>query len=103
MSKRLEMIEAMIAKGSTDPFHHYARAMEFRALERKDDALAAFSDVRARFPDYVPSYLMAAQLAIDLGRAELAREWLAAGMAAASRASDAHAMDEMQSLLDSIG
>ena len=30
MSDRLALIEQMIAKGSTDPFHFYARAMELR-------------------------------------------------------------------------
>jgi predicted Zn-dependent protease len=102
MSKRLEMIEAMLAKGTTDPFHHYARAMELRSLERKDDALAAFADVRAKFPDYVPSYHMAAQVAIELGRNDVAREWLAAGLAAAERARDAHAKSEMTALLESL-
>mgnify|MGYP000424530199 CR=1 FL=1 len=37
MSDRLKMIEAMIAKGSEDPFHHYARAMELRSLARSKD------------------------------------------------------------------
>jgi hypothetical protein len=102
MSKRLEMIETIIAKGSTDPFHHYARAMELRSLERKDDALAAFAEVRTRFPDYVPCYLMAGQLAIELARNDVAREWLTAGLEAASRARDAHAKSELEALLDSL-
>ena len=34
MSKRLDMFDTMIAKGSQDPFVHYARAMELRSLER---------------------------------------------------------------------
>ena len=32
MSKRLDMFDTMIAKGSQDPFVHYARAMELRSL-----------------------------------------------------------------------
>ena len=59
MSKRLEMLEQVLAKGSTDPFHHYAHAMELRSVGRKDDALAAFGKVAERFADYVPTYLMA--------------------------------------------
>ena len=68
MSKRLEAIEKMIAAGSQDPFHHYARAMELRSLDRKAEALTAFGGVSERFPKYVPSYLMAAQLAAELGQ-----------------------------------
>ena len=59
------MIEKMIAAGSKDPFHWYARAMELRTLGRLPDTLTAFADVRERFADYVPAYLMAAQVAID--------------------------------------
>ena len=66
MSKRLETIEKVIAAGSKDPFHHYARAMELRSLERVTDALAAFDQVSSDFPAYVPTYLMAAQIALEL-------------------------------------
>ena len=41
MSKRLEMIEKMIAAGSADPFVFYGRAMELKSLGRLDDALEA--------------------------------------------------------------
>ena len=68
MSKRLDMFDTMIAKGSKDPFVHYARAMELRSLERFDDALAAYQQVMQAFPDYVPTYLMAGQVAEQLGR-----------------------------------
>ncbi|MCA9616729.1 MAG: hypothetical protein KC586_28415, partial [Myxococcales bacterium] len=61
-SKRLALFDQMIAKGSEDPFVHYARAMELRSLGRKEDALEAFDGVAARFPTYVPTYLMAAQV-----------------------------------------
>ena len=45
MSKRLQMLDALIEKGSEDAFHHYARAMELRSLERLDEALAAFGTI----------------------------------------------------------
>ena len=68
MSSRLEMIEKMLAAGSTEAFHWYARAMELRSLDRLEDALGAYADVREKFPDYVPTYLMAAQVAQELER-----------------------------------
>ena len=99
MSKRLEMFDTMIAKGSQDPFVHYARAMELRSLERFDHALAAYQKVMQAFPDYVPTYLMAGQGAEQLGRAADARAALVAGIAAAQRTGDGHALGELRGLL----
>ena len=62
MSKRLEVIERTLQAGSKDPFVWYARAMELRSLGRLEDAAQAFTEVAEKFPDYVPTYLMAAQV-----------------------------------------
>lgn len=102
MSARLEKLETLIAKGATDPFVHYARAMELRSLKRHDEALAAFGEIRVRFPTYVPSYLMCGQLASELGRIELAREVLNAGIEAARKAGDDHTLSELTTTLASL-
>lgn len=95
MSKRLEVIELMIAKGSKDPFHHYARAMELRSLDRRDDALRAFEDVVSSFPAYVPTYLMAAQVALEIGDVAKARQHADTGIERARAAGDGHALSEL--------
>ena len=102
MSARLEMLEKLVAT-STDPFHHYARAMELRSLDRLEDALVAYADVRARFPDYVPTYLMAAQVAQELDRDDDAREWATAGVAKTEAAGDGKAAHELGQLLTLLG
>jgi tetratricopeptide (TPR) repeat protein len=99
---RLALIESMLAKGSTDPFHWYARAMELRSLERLEDALLAFGDVRDRSPDYVPTYLMAAQVAQELERTDEARAWCERGLERARAKGDAHAARELGQLLDML-
>lgn len=99
---RLAMIERLIAGGSADPFHWYARAMELRSLGRLEDALAAFADVRDRFADYVPTYLMAAQVAQELDRADEARAWCEQGLEQARAKGDAHAARELSQLLDML-
>lgn len=103
MSKRLLMLEQMIEKGSTDPFHHYAHAMELRSLGRGQDALVAFARVRDRFTDYVPTYLMAGQLAIELGDEAGARMWLSTGIQKAQATGNDHALSELQSALKTLG
>ncbi len=103
MSKRLEMLEKVIAAGSTDPFAWYGRAMELRTLGRLEDALARFAEVRDRFPAYVPTYLMAGQVATELGRLDDARTWLRRGLAVAREAGDGHTVSEIEAALGEIG
>ena len=103
MSKRLEMIELVIAKKPDDPFGHYARAMELRSLARNDDALAAYGETATKFPDYVPTYLMAAQLASEMGRTADARTWAERGIERARAKRDDHALSELSSFLGTLG
>lgn len=102
MSKRLETIERMIANRPEDPFGWYAKAMELRSLGRPEESLAAFAEVERRFPGYVPTYLMAAQLAAVLGRRDEARAWAERGLVQARTKGDAHALSELQSFLGSL-
>ena len=100
--KRLRMLEKMIAGGSRDPFVRYARALELRGLGELDQALSALSEVRDLHPEYVPTFLMAGQIAIDLAKNAAARDWLQAGVALAARVGDEHARSELQSALDGL-
>jgi plasmid replication initiation protein len=102
MNKRLELFDKLIANGTSDPFHFYARAMELRSLERKAEALEAFVDLTKRFADYVPSYLMAAQLAQEAGDSGKARALASAGIEAAHKAGDEHAASELTALRDTL-
>jgi len=103
MSKRLAFLEKSAADGSKDPFVWYALAMEYRTLERPDDAVATFTKLRASNPDYVPAYLMCGQVLIAQGKKDDAREWLEAGIAAARKKGDGHAAGELQDALSTLG
>lgn len=102
MNKRLERLEMLIARGTTDPFVRYARALELRGQGELEPALAALEEVRALHPDYVPTFLMAGQIAVDLERQEQARQWLQQGIIVAKAARDEHARSELQSALDAL-
>ena len=100
--KRLVLLETMIAKGSEDPFVHYAHAMEHRSLGELDRALELFGAVAERFAGYVPTYLMAAQVAEKLERSDDARGWCERGLAQARAGGDGHAEGELQAFLDEL-
>lgn len=99
--QRLAMFDQMIAKGSEDPFVHYGRAMELRSLERLEDALEAFGELRERFPGYVPTYLMAGQVCEELDRVDDARTWYDQGLEV-SAGKDPHAHSELQMARDAL-
>jgi hypothetical protein len=96
------MFDKLIAKGTTDPFVYYGRAMELRGLGRGDEALAAFAVMRESFTSYVPQYLMAGQLAAELGQLTLAREVMEQGQRQAEQSGDSHAHAELTSALTSL-
>ena len=102
MNKRLEMLDKMIEQGSKDPFVRYARALELRSLGELERALAALDEVRALHPEYVPTFLMAGQIAAQLGQVERARELYAQGIEVARAARDEHARSELQAALDGL-
>lgn len=102
MSARLAMFDKLIAKGTSDPFVYYGRAMELRGLGRGAEALDAFAAMRESFPTYVPQYLMAGQLAAELGQVAAARAVMEQGILQAEQAGDSHAHSELTSALSSL-
>lgn len=102
MSKRLAFLEKITQEGSTDPFAWYGLALEYRNLERWDDAVRTFESLRDRVPDYVPMYLMAAQLFQGRGDTEKARAWADEGIAQAKKKGDSHALSELEQLVTTL-
>ena len=102
MSKRLLMLEGMVAKGSTDPFAWYALALEYSNAARLDDAVNTFTKLRELSPTYVPMYLMCGQVLVKAGRKAEGREWLEAGITTARAAGNTHALSELQSALGEL-
>lgn len=102
MSKRLAYLEKVTREGSKDPFVWYGLAMEYRSLKRSDESLQTFTALRALDPDYVPMYLMCAQLLIELERKDEARDWIEAGITAAKKKMDGHAQSELEDALANL-
>ncbi len=103
MSKRLELLQKMIASGSTDPFARYALAMELKSLGRLAESLAAFDELQKLDPAYVPQYLMAGNVAEALGDKDGARKWYGEGIVRARAKGDTHTQSEIQTALDALG
>jgi predicted Zn-dependent protease len=102
-SKRLEFLQKLTGSGSTDPFAWYGLAMEYRSLERHDEALATFEALRRSNPEYVAMYLMCGQMLEKMGRPADARAWFSSGIEAARKKGDEHSVSELEAALGALG
>jgi len=99
---RRETLEEFVRANPNDAFARYGLAVE--CAKSGDDTMAQdnFRQLLADHPDYVAGYFQFGQLLIRLGATAEARQVLSAGIAAADRAGNSHARDEMQSLLAAL-
>ena len=99
---RRQMLEDFVSKKPDDAFSRYGLAME---CMNSGDPTAADQHFRALLhsnAEYVPAYLMYAQLLVRESRPEEARAILSAGITAADKKGDQHARSEMETLLSDI-
>ena len=99
---RRQMLEEFVSKKPDDAFSLYGLAME---CMNSGDTAAADTHFRAlleRNADYIPAYLMYAQLLARESRTGEARQILSTGIAAAAKKGDQHARSEMEALLNDL-
>ena len=103
MSRRLEYLEKLAEGGKLDAFARYALAMEYRSAGRTPEALQVFSELREQDAGYLPMYLMAGQLLLEMGAPDQARSWLEQGLSLARTQGDAKAASEIEGALADCG
>ena len=96
---RRQMLEEFVATKPEDAFSRYGLAME--CMNSGDPAAADthFRVLLERNADYVPAYLMYAQLLARESRTTEAKQILSNGIAAAAKKGDQHARSELEALL----
>jgi thioredoxin-like negative regulator of GroEL len=99
---RRQMLEEFVARQPDDAFSRYGLAMECMNSGDPRSADEHFRALLQRNGEYVPAYLMYAQLLVRESRSEEARAVLSSGIAAAEKKGDQHARSEMEGLLSEI-
>ena len=99
---RIASFRSFIAKSPTDPFPRYGLAMELKGNGELAEAWAAFEELLGKFPDYVPTYLMAGGTLVALGRKDEAAEIYRRGIEVATRKGDQHARRELEAALSEV-
>jgi Tfp pilus assembly protein PilF len=101
-SPRLKQILAWLAESPEDSELRYALAMEYRSLGDDDRTAESLRSLITDRPEYIASYLMLAQTFVKLIRDDEAKDVLRAGITAAKKAGNEHAMGEMMVMLESL-
>jgi predicted Zn-dependent protease len=99
---KLAALTEILELDPTNAFARYGLAMEHAVRGNPEAALAEFSTLIAHSPDYVPAYQMSAQTLAKLGRTAVALERLHAGIAAANRTGNQHALAEMEAMREEL-
>ncbi len=100
--QRIETFRAFVARSPDDAFARYSLAMALRSGGQAAEAVREFAELRRRKPEYVPAYLMLGQTLEALGREGEAAQAYEDGIAAATRANDNHARDELGQALAAV-
>jgi predicted Zn-dependent protease len=100
--QRLEAFRKFAQARPEDPFTRYALAMHLRSMDRLAEAAEAFTELTARSPDYIPTWLMLGQTLEAAGKDGEAAKAYEDGMAAATRRNDLHARGELDAALAAL-
>jgi predicted Zn-dependent protease len=100
--QRIQAFRAFVGKNPDDAFARYSLAMALRSSGLAAEAATEFEELRRRKPEYVPAYLMLGQTLEALGRDGDAVKAYEDGIAAATRANDMHARNELGQALETV-
>jgi Tfp pilus assembly protein PilF len=96
------LLEEFVAKEPNDSFSRYGLALECMNSGDTTAADAHFRQLLERNADYVPAYLMYAQMLVRESRTDEAKQVLNSGITMASQKGNAHAKSEMESLFSEL-
>ncbi len=100
---RIAALNEILTENPSDAFARYGLAMEYSKQGDLDRALAEFSILLEKNPDYTAGYFMAAQTLARAQRIQDARKMLIDGITSARRTGNLHAQSEMEAMLTDLG
>jgi tetratricopeptide (TPR) repeat protein len=102
MSTRADQLRKMLEKTPGDAFLLYGLALEHKKAGEIDDALALLAQTTAADPNYAYAYFQRGQIFESQEKIDDAKAAYRDGVAAATRAGDAHGQSEIQGALESL-
>lgn len=96
---RLEQLLAFLAQDPTDPFVHYALALEYQRQGQPETAAQYFAGLVRNHPNYLATYYHYGKLLQAQGQTESAIDLFRAGIEVATEARDRNALRELNEAL----
>jgi predicted Zn-dependent protease len=100
---RVAMLNEILEQSPDDAFARYGLALEYSNSGQIDQALDQFARLLSKHPEYTAGYFMAAQTLAKAERVDEAKKMLGDGIASAKRTGNAHALSEMEAMLETLG
>lgn len=102
MNERIEKLKEFLNASPEDNFVQHALALEFIKLGDDNAARNLFENILIKSPNYIGTYYHLAKLLERIGETQKAIDWYEKGMAAARKAGDNHAYNELQSSYEDL-
>ena len=99
---RVAILKEILEQNPNDAFARYGLAMEYSKAGQVEEAMAEFGKLLSAHPDYTAGYFMAAQTLAGANRGDEAKKMLGDGIASAKRTGNAHALSEMEAMLQGM-
>ena len=99
---RIPKLLDFLQTSPNDNFLKHALALEYIKINELSKARSLFEDILTQNPDYIGSYYHLAKLLEQTGEKENAINWYEKGMAAAKKAGDNHAYNELQNAYEDL-
>ena len=99
---RIDKIREFLQATPSDNFLRHALALEYIKTGEDIKARELFEAILSASPEYVGSYYHLAKLLEKMAQTPLAIEWYEKGMAAAKKAGDTHAYNELQAAYEDL-
>lgn len=99
---RMEKLLAYLQDQPKDPFLRHALALEYLKTGQQEESINIWIQLLNDLPDYVGSYYHLAAALVNQNRVREAQEWYEKGLAAAKKAGDNHAWNELRMAYDDL-
>lgn len=99
VSERMQQLHEMLESQPSDPFLLYAIAMEYKKIGDGPSAITNLDRVIVIDPGYCYAYYQKGQILEDLGHVNQAAAAYKAGVQAATKKPDPHALAELKTAL----
>ncbi len=99
---RMEKLLAFLKDQPNDPFLRHALALEYQKAGQAEQSINIWMQLLEELPEYVGSYYHLAAALASHHRVQEALEWYEKGLAAAKKAGDNHAWNELRTAYDDL-